>query len=78
MNAQIAKATLLPCPFCGGEAEVRTAYIEKERKDVPMFSYARCGRCFAQTFEFAHKNSDRTGVNPAEEAAKAWNRRSKE
>ena len=66
---------LKPCPFCGGEAEVRTVYIEKERKDVPMFSYARCVRCFAQTDEFSYKNTDMTGANPVDSAIEAWNRR---
>ena len=69
---------LKPCPFCGGEAEVRTVHIEKERKDVPMFSYVRCGKCFAQTYEFPYKNADMTGTNPAESAVKAWNRRATE
>ena len=33
---------LKPCPFCGGEAEIRTTYYELETKDVPINSYVRC------------------------------------
>lgn len=66
---------LKPCPFCGGDAEVRTIFIEKETKDVPISSYVRCTQCFASTDEYHYKNADRTGINPSEEAVKAWNRR---
>lgn len=63
------------CPFCGGKAEVRTKYIEKETKDVPVSSYVRCTRCFAQSDEFLYKNTEFILIDPAEEAIKAWNRR---
>ena len=66
---------LKPCPFCGGKAEVRTKYIEKETKDVPVSSYVRCTRCFAHSDEFLYKNTEFTLIDPAEEAIKAWNRR---
>ena len=66
---------LKPCPFCGGEAEIRTTYYELETKDVPINSYVRCVKCFAQTDEFSYKNTDRTGTNPVESAVNAWNRR---
>ena len=66
---------LKSCPFCGGEAEIRTTYYELETKDVPINSYVRCTKCFAQTHEYPYKNTDRTGTNPVESAVNAWNRR---
>ncbi len=63
------------CPFCGGKAEIRTTYYELETKDVPISTYVRCTRCFARTNEYLYKNTDLTGINPPEEAVKAWNRR---
>ncbi len=66
---------LKPCPFCGGDAEVRTTYYELKTKDVPINSYVRCTKCFAQTYEFSYKNTDRTGTNPVESAVDAWNKR---
>ena len=62
---------LKPCPFCGGEADSRIVYGRRKA----MFYYVRCSKCLAQTFYFPYKNTERTGVNPAEEAIKAWNRR---
>lgn len=66
---------LKPCPFCGSDAEARTTYYELETKDVPLFSYVMCVRCGCRTADFMYKNSKHTGVNSAEAAAKAWNRR---
>ena len=66
---------LKPCPFCGGEAEIRTTYRELETHDVPIYSYVRCTKCFAQTYEFPYKNTDRTGTKPVDSAIEAWNRR---
>lgn len=66
---------LKPCPFCGGKAEIRTAYIEKETKNVPLYSYVMCMKCFSKTMDFSYKNAEHTGVNPSEAAAKAWNHR---
>ena len=66
---------LKPCPFCGGEAESRIIYEGKRETLKAMFHYVRCSKCFAQTFSFPYKNTDRTGVNPADEAIEAWNRR---
>lgn len=42
--AQI-NAKLLPCPFCGGKAEVVTARACEDAVDT----WARCTNCFVQT-----------------------------
>ena len=71
----MSERKLKPCPFCGGEAEVRTKILELVTKDVPIESYVTCTKCFASTSGFSYKDADRKGIVPAEEAAKAWNRR---
>lgn len=67
---------LKPCPFCGGNAEIRALWIPKKgdpNKEIASHKYVRCSRCFAQTYEFPTKNW--TGENAADYAIKAWNRR---
>ena len=66
---------LKPCPFCGGKAELRTRVLERERKDEPLYSFVCCTSCFASGPNFHYKDIDRTGINPTDEAAKAWNKR---
>lgn len=50
---------LLPCPFCGGKAELHEDPFEE------WTSYVQCGSCYLRTAE--HFNS--------ESAAKYWNTR---
>ena len=66
---------LLPCPFCGGEAELHDgvviipvidesgAYIDADVEDTP--AWVECAACGAAT----------DGVDSADEAIAAWNRR---
>ena len=67
----IQKSELLPCPFCGGEAEVEVAvkrnecrYYEREDPDEYRIVCTRCGAC----------NSDRSFKDKAGQI-KAWNNR---
>lgn len=70
---------LKPCPFCGGEAELRATWIGKNRDiEKAINKYVRCSRCFAQTWQYSTKNGERTGVNAADSAIQAWNSRIKE
>ena len=67
--------TLLPCPFCGGEAKLHDgvvvipvidengAYIDADVEDTP--AWVECAACGAAT----------DGVDSADEAIAAWNRR---
>lgn len=66
---------LLPCPFCGGEAKLHDglviipvidengAYIDADVEDTP--AWVECAACGAAT----------DGVDSADEAISAWNRR---
>lgn len=54
---------LLPCPFCGGEAEILEAIVEFIYKEIGI--YAICKKCRASTQYYKTK----------EEALTAWNRR---
>lgn len=61
--------TLKPCPFCGGEAEIRHGGRGSVSK--PITSFIACKSCGARTDQVevdAEYSSD-------EEAAKAWNSR---
>lgn len=67
---------LKPCPFCGGEAELRATWIDKNRDiEKAIDKYVRCSRCFAQTWQYSTRDNERTGVNAADSAIQAWNRR---
>lgn len=66
---------LKPCPFCGGKAEIRTTYEVLKTTTRSLFSYVRCERCFAQTWEYSYKNTEHTKAIPIESAIKAWNMR---
>jgi Lar family restriction alleviation protein len=54
---------LKPCPFCGGEAEI------KDMRDNRI--HIKCFKCLCQFGEVWNKNG---GIN---ELIKAWNKRSK-
>ena len=45
---------LKPCPFCGGEPELR---------DPGMFKWVSCRRCFAETFAFDNETIARAAWN---------------
>jgi len=74
---------LLPCPFCGGEAEVRLArcpWLPKKYHNRYMF--AGCKACEITTALFYANNKTRSPLlngaheNAAKEKAiEAWNRR---
>jgi Lar family restriction alleviation protein len=59
------KQTLLPCPFCGGKAKLRTGRAAEDAE----YAQVTCGGCSTSTdfFEDAYA--------PTEDAAHAWNRR---
>ena len=61
---------LKPCPFCGGEARIRTGItsgISKSSKAIII-----CQKCLASTDWFCDKEGDAEFVF---EAIEAWNRR---
>lgn len=58
---------LKPCPFCGGEAEVK----KKEFGDNTGYAFITCKSCEASTKRFT-KSLDYSAVY---EAIKSWNRR---
>ena len=64
---------LKPCPFCGGEARIRTGITSS----VPKLSKAlvTCQKCLASTDWFCDTESDAEFVFKAIEA---WNRRAGE
>ena len=72
----ITLSRLKPCPFCGGQAEVR----EETRPDPPA-SYGvylvKCPRCGARTRDFINDGSygEKHSIS---DAAEAWNRRAEE
>ena len=55
---------LKPCPFCGGNAELRAADNKKVKTDW----YVLCLGCCAKTFPYWNR----------EKAAEAWNRRAED
>lgn len=66
---------LLPCPFCGGEAEVTTRDVEPQgdpwygQNTQTFIVCAKCGACLFD--EYFHD-----GFTDEREAVAAWNRRS--
>lgn len=77
MDEQLPSDTLLPCPFCGGEADIEEAngsFFARCIEVVPGLLPHR--RCFAAMGE----NYDRDAMpehmySTAEDAVAAWNRR---
>jgi len=67
------KATLKPCPFCGGEAEVHgTGYHgPADCYDVEV----RCSVCDASGPEFIVDQDDDNEQSAVSDATSAWNRR---
>lgn len=57
-----AEEKLLPCPFCGGEAEVSEGY-----SGMPKGTFVQCKNCWAFVAGFKTKT----------DAISAWNRRVK-
>lgn len=74
-------AELKPCPFCGGEAELRHDSNELPFSEVQDVFFVICKNCGCYPFKFAGVNLFYTesGKKKAEElkqkAAEAWNRR---
>ena len=56
---------LKPCPFCGGNAELRHEYASSG------YSYIQCGQCGIKSVMFI-KSFDRSSD---EDATNYWNRR---
>ena len=64
------KSSLLPCPFCGGEAEIVTLNMLVEHSPVGV----GCSSCAAILGEY----SDYKRFNTEAEAIEAWNTRASE
>jgi hypothetical protein len=62
----ISSFTLLPCPFCGGKAD-----IELIENGIETRKVAGCNTKFCQGYQSAH------AFATYKEAAAAWNRRAK-
>lgn len=56
----MGKIKLEPCPFCGGEAQIRHPHVM-----MTPFYWVECKKCECQSNTYTTK----------ETAAKAWNRR---
>lgn len=71
----MSEVKLLPCPFCGGEAEfVR----DTERKDIfgsSDYVYVRCKKCHAQTTKIYYSAEFHKLDEEYALAEKAWNTR---
>lgn len=71
----MSETELLPCPFCGGEAEfVR----DTERKDIfgsSDYVYVRCKKCHAQTTKIYYSAEFHKLDEEYALAEKAWNTR---
>lgn len=73
---------LKPCPFCGGEAEICSAYDDKF---LGKCWYVRCKKCYSQGSSFYESTKE---LDPNEEyqailgawarATEAWNSRTYE
>lgn len=65
---------LLPCPFCGGEANGNAtvtycdAMVKKQKWDQATYYYCNCIMCGVQ-------NMGMVGHKTREQAIEAWNRR---
>ena len=73
---------LKPCPFCGCEAEICSAF---EDKYLGKYWYVRCKKCYSRSsgiYESVKKleaNEEYEAIREAwEKAIEAWNRRSKD
>ena len=72
---------LKPCPFCGEEAEICSAF---EDKYLGKYWYVRCKECYSrstgiyESVKELEPNEEYEAIREAwEEAIKAWNRRVK-
>jgi C4-type Zn-finger protein len=65
---------LLPCPFCGGKAEIIEKDVEPQGDPYygkKLEKFPRCEKCWACLFDgYFHE-----GFYKDEDAAKAWNTR---
>ena len=67
--SKMNKKELLPCPFCGGEAEVVTDLIFTNGKPTKVYQvYCRENRCVIGFCDYAYYMTE-------EEAINAWNTR---
>lgn len=70
---------LKPCPFCGGEAEICSAF---ENKFFGKYWYVRCKTCYSRgssmyesTKELEPNEEFKAIIGAWERAIEAWNRR---
>ena len=73
---------LKPCPFCGGEAEICSAF---ENKFLGKYWYVRCKTCYSRGSDIYESgkelepNQEYEAIKGAwDKAIKAWNRRAKD
>jgi len=63
-KVEVDEPELLPCPFCGEEAELEFEFVGKDEKTM---RFIQCSKCLSRTDYF---NED-----SVEQASKAWNTR---
>lgn len=63
------KIDLKPCPFCGGDAEMKQCESPKN------FYFVTCVKCHCMTDVFMLNRTENTGVENIKANADMWNRR---
>lgn len=78
-NVNVIKEELKPCPFCGGEAEICSAF---ENKFLGKYWYVRCKSCYSrcsnayESIRELKPNQEYEAIKGAwDQVIKAWNRR---
>lgn len=75
---------LLPCPFCGGDARIKSDKLPTEHCDYEMSYYAECSNCHLMTTSVLtglrewYKDKDHKEMSTAEavdRVTKMWNNR---